>query len=980
MGVLQGCVPRNEVLRGDLSDAIFAAEFGDLIIGKAPKVYRDPAVFFQNTHPAKPLCKIIQMIFERLADPTEGGAIIRLSTGFGGGKTHTLMALWHLAQNISDPTLGIELLPAAGRPVKVKVVAVDAGKAGVPIFYRHEGVEVRSLWGEIVFALGGRESLNSLGSADDPEAQPDEAFLSRVFPEGPVLILLDELVIYMAALSERGQGNLLAFLNKLTSIVNRRPQTVLVVTDPADQRAYAKEAAKVGDTIIPAAVKLDDVLGRRATDYDPIGDEAAQVIIRRLFEKVDPGAAQAASAAYHSLYERVLNEYPGLLPPEASGAEYAKRIVECYPFHPRLLDTAQGRLGALQEFNKSRGTLRLFARILRDIWEVGNDLPLITAGDINWSSPRIQADLLQRLNRDSFKAAITADIEKHAAELDGGPEGIHRRVASALLLESIPMQSTSGMSPQDLTLAVLRPDEAGPEPSEALDRLVGICWHTYPMAGGRGWQFRYEPNVNRLIEERSGDVSIEDAKSRVLAEVQGYFSGPLFKLTPWPRKASEVPESADLQLVLCEREDIARSVCAYSDDSDPSAPIPRRFQNSIVAVAPAQAAFDAAIERAQRLLAAEAIERENRSGEPNKLVREQLQRLKPELQKQFRIQACRAFNRVMLIGGHFKDANRSRIVSYELEEQFQVPDEQILQRAQGQSCLKKFLDEKGLIYQPGDALDIDRFLKDVLPGATPLPDMPGVYTAKAIHERFLSTPGLRLLPNGDVVRETLKKAVSEGKIVVRLPDGRAYDDGGCVEGPEGQRRRLPGTLMGFQLSDDVLVTPVDSEYGALFVKEDEEEYGSDVTLPPPPPPSSGRLSVSSWDKAVEAASTRPLVELHLIAATPAVASSLMGFAQPFGAESISLTVTVTGEVKDGGQMNFAVNDVKPTHPARPLQIAQVIFNSLAEGSSSYQADLCLKFGPTGRTDMESILRQVANVAPDGVTLRAIFDRPLGGTS
>ena len=105
MGVLNGCRPRKEVLKGDLDDAIFAADFGDLISGKAPKVYKDSKIFFQNTHPAKELSKVVRAVFERLANPKEGGAPIRLSTGFGGGKTHTLMALWHLGNNVDDVSM-----------------------------------------------------------------------------------------------------------------------------------------------------------------------------------------------------------------------------------------------------------------------------------------------------------------------------------------------------------------------------------------------------------------------------------------------------------------------------------------------------------------------------------------------------------------------------------------------------------------------------------------------------------------------------------------------------------------------------------------------------------------------------------------------------------------------------------------------------------------------------------------------------------
>ena len=674
MSVLTSCKPRKEVLKGDLEDAIFAADFGDLISGTAPAVYSDSKTFFQNTHPAQELCKVVRTVFNRLADPKEGGAAIRLSTGFGGGKTHTLMALWHLARNITDAALGTELLPAAGRPKKVTVAAVDAGKAGVLLFAKHPDREVHSLWGELFYLFGGAKALAALGAADNPEASPAEKELQSVFPAGPVLILLDELVIYMARLSERGQGNLLGFLNSLASVALKRPQTVLVVTDPAGQAAYDKMAAKLADALPAAAAHLDEMFNRRLSDFDPIGDETARVIVRRLFEDVDGAAAQKASQTYFDLYQRVLRDTPDALAPAVATTTYSARILECYPFHPRLLDTAKDRIGALQDFQKSRGVLRLFARILRDVWESGQDHELITAGDISWSSSRIQADLLQRLNRDHFKSAVSADIEKHARQLDGGAaHGIHERAASALLLESLPMQLNSGMDAQDLALAILRPDDAGVEPAEALDRLVGCCWHTYPLPGGRGWQFRYEANVIKQIEERKSHIAVEDAKSRVLAEAQGYFSGIGFKLAPWPEHARQVSDAADLQLVLCEDEKIARAVCDYADDSDPQAPIPRRFKNAIVAVTASSAALNAAIDRAQRLLAAEAIERENRSGDAGKLIRDQLQRLKPELSKQFRVQTCRAFDRVLLANGF----------SGSMEEKYQVPEDQLLRGSSG---------------------------------------------------------------------------------------------------------------------------------------------------------------------------------------------------------------------------------------------------------------------------------------------------------
>ncbi len=984
MGVMDACKPRDEVLKtDDLDDAIFAADFGNLVAGTAPEVYGDPKRFFQNTHPARELRRVVQAVFARLTEKNEGGATIRLSTGFGGGKTHTLMALWHLANNIADPAMGTDLLPAAGRPKQITSVAVDAGKAGVPEFNSHGRVKTHSLWGEIFYWFGGDAALRTLGKADDPEASPNEGQIEKVLPKGPVLILLDELVIYMAKLSDRGQGNMLGFLNSLASVASRRPQTVLIVTDPAGQAAYATQSATLARELgkqQAAAQILNDVFDRKVSDFDPIGRESAQVITRRLFKYIDSVAAQTASATYQSLYERVLQESPGALPPDAAGAKCAEEVVRCYPFHPRLLVTATDRLGILGAFQKSRGVLRLFARIVRDVWDRKANLELITAGDIDWTSRRIQADLLERLQKQEFKAAISADVEKHASELDGGQPGVHSRVASAVLLESIPMTANNGMEPADLAFAVLRPDEAGPEPAEAMERLMGVCWHTYPTSTGRGCEFRYEPNIRKQIEERMGDIPIEDARSRTLAEAQGYFQGMTFKLRPWPTSASQVPESAELQLVLCEDEKIAKTVVAYCDDSEPAAPMPRGFQNAIVAVAPTNTALNEAVQRAKRLLAAEAIQRENQRdarGEKSgsaKLVVDQLKRIMPELTKQFQIQTRRAFDQVVLPGG----------VVRHMEEAHQVPEDQVLAKALGQSCLKKFLEDKGMIYEYGQSLDVDRFMKDVLPGATPLADKPGVYTAKHIHERFLSAPGLRLILDNSVVRKTLLNAVNAGKIVVRLSDGRAYDATGHVQGLMGRRRRVPDTLQSLMLDDTIWITAATSDYAKEWLKEDvaspptggpDESSGVGPTAVTAPGPT--RVMPTGWDKVLEYAEDRPLLELHLLANTPSDAGALLSVAQPLGAEQLLLAVTTGGNLRDGGQMNFSADDIKPAHPAKPLTIAQTVFNSLAEGGS-LEADLKLTFGSSGRTGMKDLLQQARDAAPEALSVRATFDKPMDG--
>lgn len=506
ISIRSSCVPRADVLKGDLGDAIFAADFGHVVEGRAPEVYQDPSLFFSNTHPAAPLKKVVTTVFDRLATATEAGAAIRLSTGFGGGKTHTLISLWHLAKNIQNLTLGNNLLPAAGRPKSIKAAGIDGEKLGAVVAVAHDDITTKSLWGELAYQLGGAEGYAKMAPHDDPDTAPDSKSIQAILPENePVLILLDELVKNMIKLSPRGQGALLAFIGALISEVGARHQAVVVISDPAGQAAYKDESSALAETLKNnlIAKRLDEELGRKTSDYDPIGNEAAQVIVRRLFTSINANGAQEASAEYHALYQRVTTDTPGLLLNDVASSDYAKRIVECYPFHPRLLDTARDRLGALQDFQKSRGTLRLFARILRDVWDSGEDLSLITAGDINWKSERIRADLLQRLHRDQFESAVHADVDDHAGHLDTDfSTDVHRRVASALLLESLPMTQSATMDKRDIALATLRPTDVGHEPGEAMDRLISVCWHTYKDETGHRYQFRFEPNVNKLIEER----------------------------------------------------------------------------------------------------------------------------------------------------------------------------------------------------------------------------------------------------------------------------------------------------------------------------------------------------------------------------------------------------------------------------------------------------------------------------------------------
>ena len=297
---------------------------------------------------------------------------------------------------------------------------------------------------------------------------------------------------------------------------------------------------------------------------------------------------------------------------------------------------------------------------------------------------------------------------------------------------------------------------------------------------------------------------------------------------------------------------------------------------------------------------------------------------------------------------------------------------------QGQQVLRRFLEEKELIYGGTDALDPKLLVLKYIKGAVPVTGETDVWTASAVHERLLGAAGLRLIADDELTRRTVMRGVRDGQIVVRLPDGRAYDRDGAVEGPVGARRRVKdGVLHALALSSDVLVALPSAPAVAGWIAVDTEPgKKTGATTPPPPPPSPpvSELVTANIANAVEAAASRPLMQLVLTARTPATAKLLSQLAQPFGASSITLSVSVAGDVKGGGSMGLNIDGVKHTHPIKPLDVAGAIANSLTS-TDSFEAWLTLEFEP-GLLMAGSHLAALADRAED-LRLSARFGASAG---
>lgn len=964
------CVPRPDVMKGDLDDSIFAADFKQVMDKKGPDVYRDPSVFFQNTYPTDRLKKIVGTIFGRLADPKEQGIVARLSTGFGGGKTHTLIALWHLAKNIGDTSLGTDLLSGAGRVKNVHVAGLDGEKAGTTVFDRIDGEPIHTAWTALAARLGGKKAWDQFRDIDDPEITPDRGLIESILPDEPTLILIDEIVIYMSHLSERAQGALLAFIGQLMSITLNRPQIALVISDPASQMAYEKDVRKLEQVWeSQSQFRLDDILGRRASDFDPIGSEAPQIIARRLFESVDRKAAESVAAAYHDTYKRFLNEDASRLPGEAVTAEYAQRMVNCYPFHPRLFDTAQMRLSAMNEFNRSRGTLRLFARILRDVYrddapDQTKQLDMITEGDIDWTSERIQSDLLQRLNRDRLITAVDADIVRHAGYLDKQHNtNMHRRVATALLLESIPLTEKSTMNRAEVNLAILKPSDAGPEASDALDRLIGVCWHLYRSHQQETWYFKDIPNVLREIEEHARTLDGEDIRIQMRSIIESFYGGRTIELAKWPLSPNNVPDNDKVRLVLTDSADFAPKILRLSRIHDDGSDEPRSFKNTLFAIAPTPELYNRAFHRVRMWRAAEEkrveAQQAMRQEGHDRIRYDEMERLRPDLQRQARFETIRSFNRLYL-------PKRERYLS--IPEKVFVSDK-VMKPAQGQKTLIDFLRSQGnkekqsVFYDASFTFDLDLFLDDILPGATPGPAHPGAWTTKNVERRALQHHALGLFLMLDPIRNTLKNAIDAGRLVYLDETGKAWSKGYVVEGPEDSRRRQYQSLHSVKISDNAYVALADSETAREWMKvtwqppepsegEDEgQDEDEEIEGRQPPTPPVGHRMANSWSEAADQAAHRPVERIMITLSDPDQAMAALGKVNHLNANQILWNCVINGNLKSGGEVQFKLEEAAQSSLYKPIDDVQRLLRVVETGDDHNPLKtlkLHLRFGEDGK--------------------------------
>ena len=352
--------PHPDVATGEFLQAEFAADLGKVHAGSAPSEYGDPREFFGRTYLTDGLGALLVGAAKRLSG-AGGDPVVELQTNFGGGKTHSMLALYHMAGGTPARDLpGLDQLLSehgAAVPQHVKrAVLVGTWRGPQDVNAQEGGREIRTTWGEMALQLGGADAFDMIAENDAKGVAPGSNLLEAIFRKcSPCLILIDEWVAYLRQIykvdglpSGSFDANL-SFVQSLTEAVKTSPGTLLVAALPASQIEVG------GDGGQEALVRLKQTFSRVESSWRPASQEESYEIVRRRLFKDIPGDKfhhrDNTLTQFAKLYREKANEFPR----GSADEDYRRKLEKAYPIHPELFDQLYTGWGSLERFQRTRG-------------------------------------------------------------------------------------------------------------------------------------------------------------------------------------------------------------------------------------------------------------------------------------------------------------------------------------------------------------------------------------------------------------------------------------------------------------------------------------------------------------------------------------------------------------------------------------------------------------------------------------------------
>ena len=634
--------PHEDVLTGRYEQAEFAADLHAVHTDPASvgPEYANPRGFFQRTHLTGGLRTLLTGAARRLSG-AGGDPVVDLQTNFGGGKTHSMLALYHLFSGAPAGDLpGVaEALaeadapapPAGVRRVVLVGTQIRAGTAAT----KPDGTTVRTLWGEIAWQLGGREGYERVRGDDGQATNPGAALGELLRDYGPCLILIDEWVAYARELRDRSQlpgGSFetqFTFAQNLTESVKKAKNALLVVSlpvsgdsgtssDPNDEEVGGEHGRE-------ALVRLRNVLGRVASSWHPAtAEEGFEIVRRRLFRPI-PGHLFKHRDQTARRFAECYREHPEAFPAGCGETAYRERIEAAYPIHPEVFDRLYEDWASLLRFQRTRGVLRLMAGVIHELWTANDLSPLILPGMIPLDPGPVRSELMRYLG-DPWDSILDQDVDgagalperTDEANVRFGRAQAARRAARAVFVGSAPKAKAAqrGLEASRVRLGCALPGQQPMVYGDALRRLVESATYLYED-GSRVW-YDTQPTVARMARDRAEEARSEPdriaaelaARLREGARDRGAFAG----VHVTPRDSGEVPDERRTRLVVLAGEHRHAKGDAASAARREAETIlqrrgkaPREHQNTLLFLAADEARFPDLDEAARMLLAWESI-------------------------------------------------------------------------------------------------------------------------------------------------------------------------------------------------------------------------------------------------------------------------------------------------------------------------------------------------------------------------------------
>jgi len=676
--VFDACQPRPEVLKGELKDEIFAASLKKVIDGKAEDVYRDPKTFFENTYPTAALKNLLAEALGRLTGAKAANRpIIRLETAFGGGKTHNLIAAYHICKSKIDPSwvkdmLDPKMLP--GKPFR-KIAGIVGTDLDPVNGLDHGDVTTYTPWGEIAYQLGLKDGYKLVEKSDLAGTAPGAGVLEKLVGDEPALIMIDEIARYLRVAKGKMVGKstladqIAPFLMSLFEMAAAKSNVVVIYTLAGLDDAFRQETEGISQVLQEAMRESKSVSARKEFVITSAGEtEIASIVSHRLFRKVDRAAGKEAGSAYSTYFDGLMKKGCDL-PAKASRVEYAQEIECFYPFHPEIINTLSKKTATIPNFQRTRGALRLLAMVVRRIWDTKpSDAYLIHPHHLDLGVEDILNDLTSRLDRPQYKDVAEADVvsllpgsKAHAQLVDeplvhAGKPAFAQRAATTIFLHSLTQGIASGVDPAEMRLAVLSPGDDPALVDKVIDRMLndtsgGGCW--FLDYDGRHFRFKTEASINKIISEEMQHVGTTKSKTELDTRIKTVWKKGALAPFYFPSEASDVDDDAGPPKLCVMQYDAAT---AEAGDSVPPEVVIkifehagasggyRTYKNNVVFLLADRPQVDHMVEMARRYLAIHKITSDpDRMNAFNDEQKKKLKTLRETSELDLRVSITRAY-------------------------------------------------------------------------------------------------------------------------------------------------------------------------------------------------------------------------------------------------------------------------------------------------------------------------------------------------